>query len=491
MKKQKIIVVGGGTAGIIAATYIKTYWGDKIDVDLIYDHSKPGIGVGESLTPMIHNYLSRVGISVEDLIANVNATIKVGLKFKNWHNDGTSYIHSFNEPFQAVSQTNAGPALDIINNCYDIDYGYGKFWYDEGRIPPTETYKYSVHIDATLFSKYVENRFKDRINIIDDIVEDVITVNGEKIDHLILKKAGKVQGDFYIDASGLSSVLFKKLNNEWIDKTDWLPVNRCIPNPLPWEFKDILPSYTTAEASDQGWILQVPLSNRWGTGYIYCDEFVSEDQAFDNFEKFIRKNYNSPLNNTSKVLSFNSGYWKKQWVGNCIAVGLSSGFAEPLEATNIHHSVYQSIMFVDHYFDGILENDVSVYNQAMSDVYENIYLYIRFCYTTGRTDSKFWQYMTNSTPSKVRNMEDKVKNSILTYKSFQTDHIIFNHGNFTKIAHGLRKIDLEKYKDILISRDLLGFAEQESQIINNTKIFNIGQSVDHLEFIQTIKNLTN
>ena len=163
MKKQKFIVVGGGTAGIIAATYIKTYWQDRVDVDLIYDHSRPGIGVGESLTPMIYNYLNYVGISTEDLIANVNATIKVGLKFKNWHNDGTSYLHSFDEPYQTVSKMNWGPAYDIVNGCYDLDYTYGNFWYENEKIPLNPQGQNSVHIDATLFSKYVESRFKDKI----------------------------------------------------------------------------------------------------------------------------------------------------------------------------------------------------------------------------------------------------------------------------------------------------------------------------------------
>tara|TARA_B110000977_G_scaffold190242_1_gene260784 strand:+ start:162 stop:1640 length:1479 start_codon:yes stop_codon:yes gene_type:complete len=488
MKKQKFIVVGGGTAGIIAATYIKTYWQDRIDVDLIYDHNRPGIGVGESLTPMIYHYLNYVGISTEDLIANVNATIKIGLKFKNWHNDGTSYLHSFDEPNQTPSKMNWGPAHDIVNNQYDLDYTFGNFWYENAKIPKNPEGQNSVHIDATLFSKYVENKFKDKINIIDDIVEDVITNDGEQIDHLVLKKAGKVKGDFYIDATGFSATLFSKLKNEWIDKADWLPVNKCIPNPLPWEFEDKLPPYTIAEASDQGWILQVPLSNRWGTGYIYCDEFISEDQAFSNFEKFIQKNYNVPLNNTSRVLSFKSGYWKKQWVGNCIAVGLSGGFAEPLEATNIHHSVFQTLLFVDHYFDEVQNNDIDSYNQAMTDLYENIYLYIRFCYTTGRTDSEFWRYMTNNIPTRVKNLEEKISNSILTEKSFPEINKIFGHGNFTKIAYGLRKINKEKYKDILTNRQVLDNAKQESEYIANIKQQNILNSIDHLEFINRIKN---
>jgi tryptophan halogenase len=141
MKKQKFIVVGGGTARIIAASYLKTYWGDNIDIDLIYDHSRPSIGVGESLTPLIHNYLKYVGVSIEDLIKNVNATIKIGIQFENWNNDGKKFIHGFNESNVPYSTYNFGTAYEIVNGIYDHDFTYGEYWYDNALIPTEDLYR--------------------------------------------------------------------------------------------------------------------------------------------------------------------------------------------------------------------------------------------------------------------------------------------------------------------------------------------------------------
>lgn len=488
-KKFRFVIVGGGTAGIISATYLKSYWGDNAEVVLLYDHSKPGIGVGESLTPMVYDYLNYVGITRDELVKHVNATVKLGLKFKNWTGDGSEYIHTFFEPNQQVSAFNYGTAYDIINNQYQEDYTYDSFYFDNCCIPEDPYAVQSLHIDAVLFSRYIEDKFKDRLTIIDGTVKDIILQKDlTSIDHLILDTGEKVSGDFFIDASGFQSVLFKNLPATWVDKTKWLPLDRCIPNPVPWEF-DKQPPYTTSEASDEGWILQVPLSNRWGTGYLYCSSFCSDDQAFNNFESFLNKNYNTSLNNTEKVLSFKSGYWKEQWVGNTICVGLSSGFTEPLEATNIHHTIFQIMQFVNMFNFKVFSYDVKHYNRMMQDFYENVYLYLRFCYTNRRNDTDFWKYMHNNIPEDVKDLEEKIKQDIINDGTF-VHSPLFRQGNFTKVANGLKKINKESYLRVLQSRNAIGIGMEESNRYRSVKNNNRLAVVDHLEYIKKIKNTT-
>ena len=480
--KHKFVIVGGGTAGMIAATLLKSYYGINTDVTVIYDHKNPGIGVGESLTPLIYDYFSYVGITRDELVKHCNATVKLGLKFKNWLNDGKYYYHNFRElTHQYPLNLEAG--YDIVHNKYNHDFTYGSEYMEKCLIPSNPNAIQSIHFDAVIFSRYIEKKFSNRINIVDGIVDDVILSENDIIKSVMLKDGRNIEGDFFIDASGFQYVLFKKLKNTWVDKKDWLPLDRCIPNPVEYQFTK-QPPYTTSEASDQGWILQVPLSNRWGAGYLYSSQFLDDTQAFTNFEKECKRLYGKSLTNTSRVIKFNSGYWQNQWVGNCLAVGLSSGFSEPLEATNIHHCVYQLWYFIWQYNFKCFDHDRRIYNEAMGKFYENVYLYLRFCYVTGRTDSEFWKYMTHNIPKNVKDLQEKVSYDILNERTLPGD--IFNYGNFTKVAYGLRMIENESYKNNLIIRNVFEKAKTDSEIMYGMKSENLDKAIDHRSYINNI-----
>jgi tryptophan halogenase len=480
---KKIIVVGAGSAGIICASYLKTYWGDNAEITLIYDHSKPGIGVGESLTPIFYKYLNYIGVTTQELIKHANATIKLGLRFENWHNDGTYYNHPFAQ-VDVDTSNNFSSAYDIITNNYDSDISYSDFYFNECVVPNDNYFNRSLHIDATLFSKYVENKFRDRLTIIDDIVLDLSADETGVIDKLILKNSGEISADLYIDATGFQSVLFNKLPNQWVDKTKEMPLNRCIPNPMAYEYEKI-PPFTTSYCSEDGWILNVPLQHRYGTGYIYGSDFCSDEQAFEKFESYLLNRYGKKLTNTSRVIEFESGYWKNQWVGNCIAVGLSSGFSEPLEATNIHHTVFQIITFTEMYNFEVKQYDVDNYNKIMEDFYENVYLFLRYCYTNGRTDTEFWKYMTNNVPPKVQALDDKMKTDIPNSTTFINNEP-FGYPNFIKIVNGLRKVDKDRYYQVLKSRSVVDFSKQQSDVINAVKLELHKNTIDHKQYILNI-----
>lgn len=486
MKKYKFVVVGGGTSGAIASTYIKKYWGDLVEVVVIYDHSQPNIGVGESLTESIHVYLRYVGIHFEELIKYANSTIKLGIKFENWLNDGSYFYHPFNST-SVKTPYNYEPAFDLVKGQYDNDTTYGSIMFEENRIPVPDLSisNFSLHIDGNIFSKFILNKFKDELSIIDDTVIDVIKKNNlEEIDYIVCKKSGKITGDFFIDASGFDAKIFGKLKNKWIDKKEWLPLNRFIPNPLKVKHK-ILPVCTTAESTDQGWILQVPLQHRWGTGYLFSSDFISNESALSKFDQFLNKKFQTSLEN-DKVLSFSSGYWQKLWVGNCLSVGLSSGFIEPLEATNIHQCIYQIMEFVNKFNFKIFNFDIDQYNQDYCNFYERAYLFIRFCYSTKRKDSEFWKYMTNNVPYEVRCLDEKIEKDFLNVGSMPPG--MFNYNNFFKIAVGLKKVDIKSYEKILVDRKVIDLVGSRCDYIREVKNHVYNNSLDHLSYINLIKN---
>lgn len=481
---NKIVIVGGGTAGAIASTFVKKYWGDNVDVTLIYDHSKPNIGIGESLTPQIYNYLNYVGITREELIQNVHATIKLGIKFKNWGISPSEFYHPFTEaPFDGVSPYNFLASYDIVNAIYDNDTCYSKYYFDTNRIPTDRNAVQALHIDGVLFGKFIIDKFKDEMNIIDGIVEQVIQKeNSEEIDHLILRDGTKIHADFFIDATGFQAVLFNKLNSKWIDKGDWCPLDRCIPNPV-FVDHEVMPVYTTAEASKDGWILQVPLSNRWGAGYLYSSKFTKDEDAIQSFSEFLKTTYGTELK-SPKIIPFKSGYWERQWIGNCISVGLASGFAEPLEATNIHQLIFQIRQFMDVYNFKSYEFDANTYNDLMKSFYERVYTFIRFCYSSGRTDSEFWKYMTSTTPREVELLTEKIKTDPLNTNSMTRS--IFNYENFTKIAYGLNKIDVPSYTTSLNLRHAYELGKNDSEIVRRHKKDNATMTMDHTEYIRSL-----
>jgi len=482
MKKFKFVIVGGGTAGMIAASLIKKVYGDYVSVTVVYDHNTPGIGVGESLTPLIYEYLDIVGIKREDLIKHCNATIKLGIKFKNWLNNNKYFYHAFNQTNEHEKGFDFEAGYDLSNNQYDGGVSYSRYFFESNRIPTIGS-THSIHFDASLFGRYIEKRFANELTVIDGIVTSIKKYNNN-IEFVELKDGRKIEGDFFIDASGFQYALIRNFENKWIDKTDWMPLNKCIVQQIPTTHK-VLNPYTTAEATSQGWIFQIPLQNRWGTGYLYSSRFCSDELAKKEYKDFLLDKYKFVLADDPRILKFNSGYWEKQWIGNCLAIGLASGFTEPLEATNIHHTVFQLLRFVFRFQLKVFKHDINRYNKLINDFYNNLYLYLRFIYNTGRTDSLFWQYTTNNTPQEILDLSEKIKYDLPN--GYSLDGHMFVYNNFMQIAYGLEKTNKESYKRSIEIYSRLDDARNYAIDTRIEKLNSFKESLDHLEYIKNIK----
>ena len=300
-------------AGLAAAAMMKNYWGDKVDISLYYDASKGNIAVGESTTPIIRLLLGHLGVSTKGFLKDLhnNATIKLGIYFKNWI-PGTEFFHGFAE-VPPTNLTNTSAVYSITMGKFNGGINYNK---PTTTIPdlPFEEYDHALHIDTKVFSDYILEKIKDKINLVDDLVEDVV-VEGGNISRIVCRDSGDVEADLFVDASGFSAVLFKHLDPKWNDVSDCLPLDRAIPQQIPYKFKE-LPSFTLSEATENGWIWQIPIGNRYGTGYLYSSKFTSDEEAREKYNQWLKDNLNTELK-TNRVIRYEPGYYDDYWIGNC------------------------------------------------------------------------------------------------------------------------------------------------------------------------------
>ena len=445
---KKIVIVGAGTAGLAAAALMKSYWGDKVDISLYYDASKGNIAVGESTTPIIRLLLGHLGLSTKGFLQDLhnNATIKLGINFKNWI-PGTEFFHGFAEVLP-TNLTNTSGIYSIPAGKFNGGINYNK---PRTTIPdlPFEEYDHALHIDTKVFSDYMHEKLKGRINLVDDLVVGV-RVNPEcnKIVNIECRDSGIIEADLFVDASGFSAVLFKHLNPKWNDISDSLPLDRAIPQQIPNNSNEF-PSYTVAEATENGWIWKLPIGDRFGTGYIYSSRFTSDEEAREKYNDWLLTNHNEKLQ-TDRIIRYNPGYYDDYWIGNCLAIGLSSGFVEPLESTGIQIILQQvqEVMTINSTLNNLEYNRVII-NKANRKLYEEIIDFICLHYNTNRTDSEFWRYMTANKVDWVKNFDEKCREEFLDARTCQREKTFWGLDSFVQVANGLSMSDNQSIKNFL------------------------------------------
>ena len=443
---KKFIVLGSGTAGLIAATMIKKTWNAKCQVSVIYNSNQKNIGVGESTTPIIHYFVEKYLSGLQHLLKNTNTTIKTGINFKNWI-PNTEYFHGFPELDWHEDDEYRCAIYSLVNGCYNG----GVLHNEPSTTVPTVYYQKlnALHIDTQELSNYIYDLIKDQVNFIDDIVDEVFS-DGKNITGLQCKNTGFVEADYYIDCSGFDALLLKKLNPEWNDISNILPLDRSIPQQIPYDFsKDGIPSYTLAEATKHGWIWRIPIGNRYGTGYNYSSKFTTDEEAREDYNCWLKNNLNAELS-TDRIIKFNPGYFTDHWIGNCLAVGLSSGFVEPLESTGIHIIVQQVKTFIE--YNSSLKNldyNKKQCNRLNKLLYQEIVEFITLHYFVDRTDSEFWNYMYNNRTEWIESFSKKCKEEFLLGKNIEESKVFWEVDSYIQVANGLQMFDNESIKEFL------------------------------------------
>jgi tryptophan halogenase len=486
MKKQ-ISIVGGGAAGWLSALYIQNLYKDDADITLIESEDIGILGAGEASVPFTIQFLKKLNINIDELIVAVNGTHKIGITFENWNGDGNQYIHDFAsgdvrkyklENYIGYLLDNG---LDVNHNCISKRMAYAnKAPFTKDNI---ELLSHSFHFDTNLLASYLRKIAESRGVIrIDGIVNSFTQNEYGDVTNINLENGKSIKTNFVFDCSGFARLIIGKLyKTQWISYKDRLTVNSALTFQLPQDIDNIKP-YTRAVAMKYGWMWQIPLQNRIGCGYVFDNNYINEIEAKAEVESLLGYEIQS-----NRVLEFDAGRYNSVWVNNCIAVGLSSGFLEPLEATSIVMSAISLESLTRFDLDYKNYERVGNYNMNIASITNNIMEFIYYHYITQRKDTDFWEFYTKQ--ENISNYLQKIMNSLhsdIHIKSFNDS--IFSLQNWVMIGHGLGLITndtfIKKYKESGNIDAIQNFYKNEVIKKSNELFQNV---IDESQYLKNIK----
>ena len=406
MKKNNIVVVGGGTAGWVTALFAEKYYKDH-NVILVESSEIGILGAGEGSTPFLIDFFTLLGIDTMQIMKNTKGTFKNGIVFDNWNGDGKRYAHMF-EPTGEMSKF----ALDGIFSSGCRSYFYNKLIakginFDDYVFNQKLTYLnkapcsisnnvanpeifFSIHFDARLLADYLRSVGVARgIKIYDDKLKRINTDDEGYISSIDFESGLNLETAFVYDCTGLKrEIIGKFYNSKWKDYSEHLPCDSAIPFFPPME--DEIPPYTLSKAMKYGWMWKIPLQHRFGAGYVFDSKQVSEDNAKKELDDLMGYEVQSP-----RTFKFNPGSFKEVWIKNCMAVGLAAGFIEPLEATSIWAAAAQLDHSLRHFVLTKDRNSLDFFRKRFNQTIENsndrVLDFIYLHYITKRKDTKFWR----------------------------------------------------------------------------------------------------
>ena len=483
-KVKKVVVVGGGTAGWITAASLATLLGKNFELCLVESEQIGTVGVGEATIPTLFTLHQLLKINEQDFLTAVNATFKLGISFENWRNVSEDYIHSFGwtgkDCWAAGVQhfwlkgRERGLSTDYGDYCPElIAAKLNKFAITKG-----EGLNYAYHIDSGLYAKFLRGLAeKGGCKRIEGKINHVATnATSGFIESVKLESGEVVSGDLFIDCSGFRALLMEQtLKTGYEDWTHWLPCDSAIA--IQTESVRAPVPYTRSIARDSGWQWRIPLQSRVGNGLVYSSQYQSDDNALQT----LLGNIEGPVRTEPNPIKFTTGQRALHWNKNCVAIGLSGGFIEPLESTSIHLIQRAVIRLMQMFpYDGIRDPDVAEFNRQMKQETEHIRDFIILHYhVTNRRDTDFWRYVSSmSLPDSLEHRIDLFKQ---TGRVFQMPDELFSENSWVQVMLG-QGITPEQYHPIvnmMSDRELEGFL---SEIKRNVKA-KVGQLPSHSDFI--------
>ena len=400
---EKIVILGGGTAGWMAAATIgNIFKNTPLVIELVESDEIGIVGVGEATIPPLINMLESLGIDLIDFIKETQASFKLGIKFDDWKNIGESYFHPFGSVGQSIDgydfyqcwlkcQAEGDNSPLMSHSAESILAEQGKFFlpHKAANTPLARAY-YALHLDSSLAGQYLR-KFAENIGVFrtQGIVKRIHQDEQENITQLTLDNEQTVQGDFFIDCSGFKGVLIEEtLNAGYESWAQYLPCNKAV----TVQTKNVgpTPPYTLSKAQEAGWQWRIPLQHRTGNGYVFCDKYISDEQAVKTLLESIEGEPLTP----PRVIPFTTGIRKEPWKKNCLSLGLAQGFIEPLESTAIHLVSKSIALFIRMFPTKTYQHSlVEYFNQSVLEDYQEIrdFLVLHYCQTS-RNDSEFWRW---------------------------------------------------------------------------------------------------
>ena len=404
MKVPKhIVIVGGGTAGWMAANLFAhqlAKWSVKIS--LIESSDIPTVGVGEGSTPYLKEFFDTLGISESQWMPACNATFKCGIRFPDWSTveHQQSYFHPFYcdldgpfaQPFFQACNDKRNQQAGATN---PDEYFFTSRLTERQKAPKrqnqTDTLNYGYHFDAALLARFLKQRaIKSGVNYIDDTVESVHLDKQGNIAILATRELGPLRGDFFVDCSGFKGLLIQQTLGEKLnDYSSYLYCDRAVALPSERDSGKITPE-TLSRAMKNGWMWKIPLANRYGNGYVYSSRHMSEQDA----EQELRETLGlEECEQKALHLKWMPGRINQHWKQNCVAIGLSQGFLEPLEAPMLFIVQRTIEGFLEHYVNGSFsDHNRDKFNQELNTIIDGTRDYLQAHYKlNSRDDTAFWR----------------------------------------------------------------------------------------------------
>jgi tryptophan halogenase len=443
---KKIVIVGGGTAGWMTAAALSRAFQDRFcEINLVESSEIGIVGVGEATIPPILQMNRLLGLDENEFILRTGATFKVGIEFEDWNGPGSRYLHPFGPYGRQVGpvwfphywrrlRAEVGEAAGALD-----DYSLTAVAAREGRFlrsvqeagGPPQPVTYAFHFDAGLYAAYLRGRAEAR-----GVTRHDRKIRGHKVgengfvESILFDGGGSLEGDLFIDCSGFRGLLIEEaLETGYEEWTRWLPCDRAVT--IPSDTMDTLPPFTRATARPAGWQWRIPLQHRTGNGHVYCSSYMSDDEA----ASLLTRNLPTPASGDPRLLRFTAGRRKLSWNRNVIAIGLSSGFLEPLESTSIH-MIQTSIEKLLNLFPdcGFRQPDIDLYNHATANEYESVRDFLVLHYWANGRDEPFWK------ACRAIELPDRLKEKIALYEGFgrvfKREEELFSPVSWTAVFEG-------------------------------------------------------
>ncbi len=461
---QRIVIVGGGSAGWITAGLIasklKSVPNNTIQVTLIESPDVRTIGVGEGSWPTLRHTLHKIGISESHFIRECDASFKQGTEFIGWTNNNDCYYHPFTVPF-CYPNTQDSLSLwkaTLASQPFAHFASPQGILCDQNKAPKSVNDKeyagflnYGYHFNADKLGALLKEHCTQQLNVeyISDhvtAVESAENVKNADITALILRKNGRISGDLFIDCSGLKGLLIHDhYNVPWLSQKHVLFNDRALAIQVPYRDDDQpIPSCTKSTAQSSGWIWDIPLQNRRGTGYVYSSQFTNEDEAKQTLLQYLSStNSQEQINDvTFREIKFEPGYRKTFWQNNCVAVGLSAGFIEPLEASAIVMVELSAQMIADYLpcKKQSLPVLASRFNELFSYRWQQIINFLKYHYVLSERQSEYWQahQVSDSIPDSLQQMMTLWQDQPPRHNDFWHNDEIFSAASYQYVLFGMQ-----------------------------------------------------
>ena len=482
---NKIVILGGGSAGWMTAAALSNAFGKTKQIVLVESDAIGTVGVGEATIPLIESFNTLLGIKEQDFLSYTNGTFKLGIKFENWGGQGESYIHPFGIPGKDSWMANfqhfwlRGQQLGVAKAYSDYSINIRAAEAQKFAKDSAAGLAYAYHFDAGLYAKLLRTYSEPKgVKRVEGKVQDVqVDTTTGYIQELKLGSGEVISGDLFIDCSGFAALLSEKtLNTEFEDWSHWLPCDRAwavqtdlVEKPAP---------YTRSIAHAAGWQWRIPLQHRMGNGCVFSSRYMSEEKA----RELLVGSVEGGLRTEPRLVKFKTGRSVKQWNKNCVSIGLASGFLEPLESTSLHliqSAVTRLIRMLP--ADEIQQPIVDEYNRQSKFEYETIrdFIILHYC-VTSRTDSDFWNYCrTMDLPQTRQNRIDIYKHNPSVFREHDE---LFHEGSWQAVmlGQGLQPKTYHPVVNELSEAELVRFL----QSIDNGISQRVAQYPSHTDFIK-------